>query len=276
MARKGTAMPMKLPSGQVVWIRVEDDEEPELPPPPAPWSVPSYGAAPPPGAGPSYGGTSAYGDAPSYGSPETYVGVPLPPPGSPAPPPPPGSPYAYEPPYPPSMPAPGAPPPPPPPPPPSYEPNIPEQWTPPYEHRTAPDYGSPAPGAGPDAPRGPSKGWAGLLRPRKAVQQSVEDAKPLHGFTEAVSGIAESVRDGLRHAKPDTVEIEFGLDIDVSAGAAVSLIADARAKAAVRITLGWDNRERAEGATRVIEGTSVEGKPEDSGEWAADAKDAQD
>jgi hypothetical protein len=124
------------------------------------------------------------------------------------------------------------------------------------------------PGSAPSTPetphRPPSRGWAGLLRPRKVVPQTAEDARPLQGFTEAVSGIAESVRDGLRHAKPDTVEIEFGLDIDVSAGAAVSLIADARAKAAVRITLGWDNREHAEGSPRVIEGSSVEGRGKES------------
>ncbi|WP_051450594.1 CU044_2847 family protein [Actinospica robiniae] len=226
MARKGTAMPMKLPSGQVVWIRVEDDEEPELPAPPAPWD------APPP----------SYESAPSPGSSVMYMDVPMPPPPAP------GSPYAYDRPYPP-LPATGAPPPPPAP----YQPAVPDQWTP-----------SPA-GTAPDMPPGaPPRGWAGLLRHKKVVP-TPEDARPLQGFTEAVSGIAESVREGLRHAKPDTVEIEFGLDIDVSAGAAVSLIADARAKAAVRITLGWDNREHAGGPPRVIEGSSVGTTSEESG-----------
>lgn len=240
MASKGTAMPMRLPSGQVVWIRVEDEEEPELPvlPPPAPWNTPPYNAPSPYGA-PSaqYGAPSAYGGAPPPGSSATYVDTPLPPP------------------------------------PPPYEPDFPEQWTPPQPGSAGPPPGS-APGSSPDGPpRGPAKGWAGLLRPRKAVAHTTEDARPLQGFTEAVSGIAESVRDGLRHAKPDTVEIEFGLDIDVSAGAAVSLIADARAKAAVRITLGWDNREHAEGSPRVIEGSSIGGSgAEESGGSSGEAE----
>lgn len=252
MARTGTAMPMKLPSGQVVWIRVED-EEPDPPLPPGPWappyasapaSSPSYGSAPP------YGAEPAYGSAPSYGDSATYVGVPLPP----------QAPYGYDPTYPPPpaptgpapAPAPGAPPMQPP----SGAP-IPEQWTPPVEPGAGAPYGAP--------PQGSAGGWLDRFRPKKPVPPTAEDAKQLHGFTEAVSGIAESVREGLRHAKPGTVEIEFGLDIDVSAGAAVSLIADARAKAAVRITLGWDNREHADGPARVIEGSSEQADPEPSG-----------
>ncbi|HTJ70392.1 MAG TPA: CU044_2847 family protein [Actinospica sp.] len=184
----GTAKPMKMPSGQVIWVRVEDDEDedehsgPDLPVP--------YGAPPPP------------------------------PPGSPAP----GSPapggYGYAPPPPPVDY--GAPPPPPtgygPPPPSPYPPVEP----PPYQR----------------------PGFRKRRGPRPI--ESIDNAQQLQGFTEAVSGIADSVRESLRHAAPDTVEIEFGLDIDVSSGVAVSLIADARAKAAVRITLGWDNAARRE------------------------------
>ena len=76
-------------------------------------------------------------------------------------------------------------------------------------------------------------------RRRRMTVVPAADAQQLQGFTDTVSGIAESVRDGLKHAAPDTVEIEFGINIDVSAGVAVSLLADAHAKADVRITLGW-------------------------------------
>ena len=99
-----------------------------------------------------------------------------------------------------------------------------------------------------DNPPIPAQAGSGRfsLRKRRPMVVSADDPTQLQGFTDAVSGIAESVRDGLKHASPDTVEIEFGLDIDVSSGVAISLIADARAKAAVRIKLGWDNSaERA-------------------------------
>jgi len=212
----GTARPMKLPSGQVIWVRVEDDEdadhyEPEDevpdeddspgPPPPPPPPMPEggyggpapspgasgYGAAPAPTPGASYGSAPSSGDSP----PDAWT------PG--APPQPPGLPDG----------APGT-----------------------------------APGAPPTIdPTGPGRF---IRRKKRSLAPSVDDAQQIQGFTDAVSGIAESVRDSLAHAAPDKVEIEFGLDIDFSSGIAVSLIADARAKAAVKITLGWDNAERRE------------------------------
>ncbi|MBR7837009.1 hypothetical protein KDL01_27280 [Actinospica durhamensis] len=238
MARKGSAVPMKLPSGQVVWVRVED-EEPDPPMPQVPWGSPAYGDAPVYPGAPAYGAAPAYGPAPGYAGASPYPG---------------GSGYDDAPGYG-GMPQPGG-----------AAPDqapvpIPQQWGPPPEQGSYPGGAPSGPPSSQPSPGG--SGWLDRFRGKKVVQQAAEDAQQLHGFTEAVSGIAESVRDGLRHAKPDTVEIEFGLDIDVSAGAAISLIADARAKAAVRITLGWDNRERPEGAearTRVIEGSSEESR----------------
>ena len=96
---------------------------------------------------------------------------------------------------------------------------------------------------------------AGLFgrRRRRMTVVPADEAQQLQGFTDTVSGIAESVRDGLRHAAPDTVEIEFGINIDVSSGVAVSLLADAHAKADVRITLGWksDRYEAGGGGTEL-------------------------
>ncbi|MBR7826780.1 hypothetical protein KDK95_10740 [Actinospica sp. MGRD01-02] len=204
---------MKLPSGQVIWVRVEDDDaehyepEDEAPdeddspdsPPPPPMPEGGYGGPPSaPGASGGYGAAPApagapYGSAPSSGdsSADAWTpGAPPPPPGLPA-----GAPGS----------APGAPPP----------------------------IGSTGPGRF-------------ARRRKRSLAPSVDDAQQIQGFTDAVSGIAESVRDSLAHAAPDKVEIEFGLDIDFSSGIAVSLIADARAKAAVKITLGWDNSERRE------------------------------
>jgi len=192
-------MPMKLPSGQVVWVRVEeDDDEDGAGPEPPRQPVYTWGVAPPsapggaspgsasPGSTPPQGG--GYGSDEQGGSSQSGSGsgyIPLPPP------------------------------------------------PPPYDYSTPPSTQSPYPQQ-PDA----RSGWRRKRVPRP--MESIDDARQLHGFTEAVSGIAESVRAGLAHAAPDTVEIEFGLDIDISSGIAVSLIADARTKAAVRVTLGWN------------------------------------
>lgn len=211
----GTARPMKLPSGQVIWVRVEDDDDadhyepedevpdhdgsPDSPPPPPMPEMGGYGGPPPAGAGGGYGAAptpppgAAYGSAPSSGDSSSDAWTP------------------------------GAPPPPP------AQPGS-------------------APGSAPGAP--PPIGSTGpgrfTRRRKRTLAPSVDDAQQIQGFTDAVSGIAESVRDSLAHAAPDKVEIEFGLDIDFSSGIAVSLIADARAKAAVKITLGWDNADRRE------------------------------
>lgn len=118
----------------------------------------------------------------------------------------------------------------------------------------APAEGStPARGAGhvhPDTPEpaAPSRhgngfhgnGFLGLRRNRRLAAAMREAPPQLYGFTDAVSGIAESVHAALERAAPDTVEIVFGLDVDFMSGVAVSLIADAHAKAAVRIRLGWN------------------------------------
>lgn len=200
-----TARPMKLPSGQVIWVRVDDaeaahyDAEVELEDELSdhePDDAPTYGSAP-------------SDDDPSYGS------APPPPPGGgygAAPPPPGGAPYG------------GA-----------------------YDRSPGSAPGAPPPPALPGSGSGTAPGSGRFARrKRRPGVTSADDAQQIQGFTDAVSGIAESVRNGLMHAAPDTVEIEFGLDIDVSSGVAVSLIADARAKAAVRITLGWDNAKRRE------------------------------
>lgn len=69
------------------------------------------------------------------------------------------------------------------------------------------------------------------------------EVRRLTGFTEAIGGIAESVWTSLKTMRPDTVEIEFGLDIDVSTGQVVSLIADAHASSSIKVKLGWDKRD---------------------------------
>jgi hypothetical protein len=216
-----TPMPMKLPSGQVIWVRVSDDwqgdedadEQEDA----------AYGAPADPGAAPGggYGAASGNGDYGGYGAPapsgadsdHDYAH--------------PTTPYETS--YPPL---------------PQQPYGPPQSYPQPYTPPSAPPapYSPPAP----YAPPPPPSGRFGLRRGRKAAAPSLDAPQQLHGFTDAVSGVAESVRAGLSRAAPDTVEIEFGLDIDVTSGVAISLIADARAKAAVRIKLGWDNSPQRE------------------------------
>lgn len=97
----------------------------------------------------------------------------------------------------------------------------------------------PAPGETEAPPSRPGNGLFGLRRNRRLAAMPDAPVR-LHGFTDAVSGVAESVHAALSRAAPDTVEIEFGLDVDFMSGVAISLIADTHATAAVRIKLGWN------------------------------------
>lgn len=112
------------------------------------------------------------------------------------------------------------------------------------------DAPQPAPGETEAPPSRPGNGLFGLRRNRRSAAMPDAPVR-LHGFTDAVSGVAESVHAALSRAAPDTVEIEFGLDIDFMSGAAISLIADTHATAAVRIKLGWNApRDGGDGGDR--------------------------
>jgi NTP-dependent ternary system trypsin peptidase co-occuring protein len=98
----------------------------------------------------------------------------------------------------------------------------------------------------------PSSGLAqdtgGRLRSRSKEDSEGAgmETRRLIGFAEAIGGIAESVQASLKKARPDTVEVEFGLDIDVATGQVVSLITEAHAAASMKVKLGWDLAARAE------------------------------
>jgi len=120
--------------------------------------------------------------------------------------------------------------------------------------RVSPDE-SVGPGAGPATDAGkPENGLAqdtgGFHRRTKPKDSDAagKETRRLVGFAEAVSGVAESVRASLTKARPDTVEVEFGLDIDMATGHVVSLITEAHAAASMKVKLGWDLGARAEAA----------------------------
>ncbi len=76
-------------------------------------------------------------------------------------------------------------------------------------------------------------------------------ALELEGLTETVRGVAGTIRQGLRHAQPDDVTVEFGIEISGKSGKLVSVLAEAGAKATLKITLSWKGA-----VTRAEPGTS--------------------
>ncbi|MBB4891335.1 hypothetical protein FHS39_000335 [Streptomyces olivoverticillatus] len=66
------------------------------------------------------------------------------------------------------------------------------------------------------------------------------------GLADTVRGVADSVRMGLAAARPDEVSVEFGIELSAKAGRVIGLLADGEGKAAVTVTLTWNER-RAEG-----------------------------
>jgi len=61
----------------------------------------------------------------------------------------------------------------------------------------------------------------------------------LPGFTETIRGVITSVHQALERAMPDEISVEFGIEITVRAGKAVSLLADAGGGAHVNVVASW-------------------------------------
>ncbi|MBB5936916.1 CU044_2847 family protein [Streptomyces zagrosensis] len=54
-----------------------------------------------------------------------------------------------------------------------------------------------------------------------------------------VTGVARSLADSLRAARPDQVTVSFGIELTARAGKVVGLLADGEAKGAITVTLSW-------------------------------------
>jgi Trypsin-co-occurring domain 1 len=65
------------------------------------------------------------------------------------------------------------------------------------------------------------------------------DALPLRGFAETVRGVVTSVWEALDEHRPDSLEVEFGIEIAVRAGALMSVLAEVGGTAQVRVTASW-------------------------------------
>ncbi|WP_405378802.1 MULTISPECIES: CU044_2847 family protein [Streptomyces] len=64
-------------------------------------------------------------------------------------------------------------------------------------------------------------------------------AAQMESLRELIGGVAASVADGLRDARPDEVSVSFGIELTAKAGKVVGLLAEGEAKGAITVTLTW-------------------------------------
>jgi Trypsin-co-occurring domain 1 len=67
----------------------------------------------------------------------------------------------------------------------------------------------------------------------------------LPGFTQTVRGVVTSVRQALDEHRPDSLTVEFGIQIVVKAGAVLSVLAEAGGNVHVTVTASWDRHDAA-------------------------------
>ena len=75
-------------------------------------------------------------------------------------------------------------------------------------------------------------------------------AGQLPGFTETVRGVVSSVRQAFDHWAPDTVDVEFGIQISARTGGVMSVLAAAGGAAHVKVTASWGRESSPPQATR--------------------------
>lgn len=66
------------------------------------------------------------------------------------------------------------------------------------------------------------------------------DALHLQGFAETVRGVVTSVWEALDEHRPDSLEVEFGIEIVARPGALLSVLAEVGGSAQVRVVASWD------------------------------------
>ncbi|MEV0275243.1 CU044_2847 family protein [Streptomyces sp. NPDC050610] len=76
-------------------------------------------------------------------------------------------------------------------------------------------------------------------------------AAKVEGLNELVKGVAGSLREATRRARPDEVTVEFGIELTGGPGKVFSLLAAGESKAAINVTLTWKGGSLAapDGAT---------------------------
>lgn len=56
----------------------------------------------------------------------------------------------------------------------------------------------------------------------------------------SVAGVAETIHDSVVQLKPDSVGVEFGIELSIRAGKLIGVLADVGGSASLKISLGWD------------------------------------
>jgi len=67
----------------------------------------------------------------------------------------------------------------------------------------------------------------------------------LPGFAETVRGVLTSVRQALDEHRPDSLAVEFGIEIAARSGALLSVLAEVGGTAQVKVTASWGRRTAA-------------------------------
>lgn len=72
---------------------------------------------------------------------------------------------------------------------------------------------------------------------------SAAEALTLPGFTETVRGVIRSVRQAIDEHRPDSLTVEFGIEITARTGAVLSILAEGGGTAQVKVTASWERRD---------------------------------
>jgi hypothetical protein len=72
-----------------------------------------------------------------------------------------------------------------------------------------------------------------------AVGAGRRAAAKIQGLTETITGVAASVRAATAELGPDEVAVHFGVELSVSPGALVAVLADGEARTSLTVVLGW-------------------------------------
>ena len=72
------------------------------------------------------------------------------------------------------------------------------------------------------------------------------EALHLPGFADTVRGVVTSVRQALDEHRPDSLQVEFAIEITARAGVLLSVLAEAGGTAQLRVTASWDRRHQTD------------------------------
>ncbi|WP_394812982.1 CU044_2847 family protein [Streptomyces boetiae] len=92
----------------------------------------------------------------------------------------------------------------------------------------------------PQPPAGPAAGYTDTGFASRAARQAAAGATAgMESLRDLITGVAASVAEGLRAARPDEVSVTFGIELTARAGKVVGMLADGEAKGALSVTLTW-------------------------------------